>query len=76
MAARAQLQIQISDPGLAQSLKGFMEHTIYSPAPPQGDVLVLTGPEGLPHHIARAEIALYLNAWSSQHPEASASLID
>jgi hypothetical protein len=76
MAARAQLRIEVSDPGLTQSLTGFMEHTIYSPQPSEKGVVVVTGPEGLPHEIARAEIALYLKAWHRLHPQASASLID
>jgi hypothetical protein len=76
MTARAQLRIEVSDPGLTQSLSGFMEHTIYSPAPSAEGVVVVTGPEGLPHHTARAEVALYLRAWQRHHPEASASLID
>jgi hypothetical protein len=76
MAARAQLRIEVSDPGLTQSLTGFMEHTIYSPQRSDEGVVVVTGPEGLPHEIARAEITLYLKAWHRLHPQASASLID
>ena len=76
MTARAQLLIEVSDPGLTRSLSGFMEHTIYSPAPSAEGIVVVTGPEGLPPDIARAEVALYLKAWQRHHPEASASLID
>jgi hypothetical protein len=76
MVARAQLRIEVSDPGLTQSLTGFMEHTIYSPHPSEEGVVVVRGPEGLPHEIARAEVALYLKAWHRLHPQASVSLID
>jgi hypothetical protein len=76
MAARAQLHIEVSDPGLVQSLTSFLGHTIYSPGAPQGGVLAVLGPDGLPFHIARAELALYVEAWGRLHPEASASLID
>jgi hypothetical protein len=76
MAARPQLQIDVSDPGLAQSLSSFLEYTIYRPTAPEGSIVSVTGPEGLPYAVARAEVALYLKAWHRFHPEASASLID
>jgi hypothetical protein len=76
MAARAQLRIEVSDPGLVQSLRGFMEHTIYSPTAPEEGVVLLRGPQGLPPHIAHAEVSLYLEAWRRLHPEAFVSLID
>ena len=76
MTACAQLRIEVSDPGLAESLNSFMEYTIYSPTPTEEGFVVVTGPEGLPDHIARAEVALYLKAWRRLHPKVSASLID
>jgi hypothetical protein len=76
MATRAELEIEVSDPGLAQSLTSFLEHTIYSPAAPQERIVRVVGPDGLPFDIARAELGLYLEAWGRLHPEASASLID
>jgi hypothetical protein len=76
MAAYAQLRIEVSEAGLAQSLSSFLEHTIYSPGIPHEDVIPVTGPEGLPFEIARAELGLYLEAWRRLHPEASASLLD
>ena len=76
MAARAELRIEVSDPGLAQSLTRFLEHTIYSPGAPQERIVPVMGPDGLPFEIARAELRLYVEAWRRFHPEASASLID
>jgi hypothetical protein len=75
MAARAELQIEVSDPGLTQSLTRFLEHTIYSPGAPQGGIVPVLGPDGLPFDVARAELRLYLEAWRRLHPEASANLI-
>jgi hypothetical protein len=74
--ARAQIRIDACDEGLARSLTSFLEHTIYAPVAPQGSTVSVTGPDGLPPHIARAEIGLYLEAWNRLHPEVSASLID
>jgi hypothetical protein len=76
MAAQAELRIEVSDPGLTQSLSSFLEHTIYRPGPPAGRIVSVTGPEGLSVLIARAELNLYLEAWRRFHPEVSASLID
>jgi hypothetical protein len=76
MAPKVQLRIAVSDPGLAQSLASFLEHTIYRPAPAERGIVAVTGPAGLSIVIARAELDLYLEAWRRLHPGASASLID
>lgn len=76
MAAHAQLRIEVSEAGLAQSLSSFLGHTIYSPGAPEEEIVPVTGPEGLPFEIARAELGLYLEAWRRLHPGASASLLD
>lgn len=76
MPTRAQLRIEVSDADLAQSLSGFLEHSIYQPSPPEGDVVPVTAPEGLSPELARAELALYLGAWRRLHPGASVSLVD
>jgi hypothetical protein len=76
MPTRTQLRIEISDAALAQSLRGFLEHSIYEPAPPQGNVVPVTTPEGLSPELARAELDLYLGAWSRLHPEVAVSLVD
>jgi hypothetical protein len=76
MAADAQLRIEVSDPSLVRSLRNFMEHTIYSPTAPEEGVVLLKAPQGLPHHIAYAEVSLYLEAWRRLHPRARVSLTD
>jgi hypothetical protein len=76
MAAHAQLRIEVSNPGLAQSLSSFLEHTIYRPGPPEDAIVSVAGPVGLSVVIARAELELYLRAWQRLHPEASAQVID
>ena len=76
MAARAELHIEVSDPGLVQNLTSFLEHTIYSPGAPRNSIVPVAGPDGLSILIARAELDLYLAAWRRLHPEVSANLID
>jgi hypothetical protein len=76
MPTRTQLRIEVSDPQLAQSLSGFLEHSIYQPAPPEGEIVSVTVPEGLSPELARAEIDLYLRAWRRLHPEVAVSLVD
>lgn len=76
MPTRVQLRIEVSDPELAETLSGFLEHSIYEPSPPEGDIVSVTAPEGISPELARAELDLYLGAWRRLHPEASVSLID
>jgi hypothetical protein len=76
MTTRTQLRIEVSSPDLAQSLSGFLQHSIYQPAPPEGDIVSVTAPEGLSPELARAELDLYLGAWRRLHPEALVSLVD
>jgi hypothetical protein len=75
MSPRVQLQIVVSDPGLAQSLSGFLEHSIYR-STPVGGIVSVTGPEGLALDVAREEVGRFVEAWHRLHPEASAPLID
>jgi hypothetical protein len=75
MAAQVQLRIAVSDPGLAQSLSGFLEHSIYRPTP-EGGVVSVTGPEGLALDVALDEIGRFVEAWGRLHPEAAPRLID
>jgi hypothetical protein len=76
MPTRTQLRIEVSDARLARSLSGFLEHSIYQPAPPEGEIVSVTAPEGLSPELARAELDLYLSAWRRLHPEAAVSLVD
>jgi hypothetical protein len=76
MPTRTQLRIEVSDPELAHSLSGFLEHSIYRPELPEGDVVSVTAPEGLSPELARAELDLYLGAWRRLHPGVSVSLVD
>jgi hypothetical protein len=76
MPTRTQLRIEVSDARLAQSLSGFLRHSIYEPSAPEGDIVSVTAPEGLSPEVARAELDLYLGAWRRLHPEASVSLVD
>jgi hypothetical protein len=76
MPTRTQLRIEVSNPELAHSLKGFLEHSIYQPEPPEGEIVPVNAPEGLSPELARAELDLYLGAWRRLHPEASVSLVD
>jgi hypothetical protein len=76
MPTRTQIRIEVSDPELAQSLSGFLEHSIYRPEPPAGEIVSVTAPEGLPPHLARAELDLYLGAWRRLHPGVFVSLVD
>jgi hypothetical protein len=76
MTTRTLLRIAVSNPELAPSLKGFLEHSIYEPSAPEGDVVPVRTPEGLAPELARAELDLYLSAWRRLHPEASVSLVD
>jgi hypothetical protein len=75
MAGRVQLRIAVSDPGLAQSLGSFLEHSIYRPTT-EGGVVSVTGPEGLALDVALEEIGRFVEAWGRLHPEASPRLID
>jgi hypothetical protein len=75
MAAHVQLRIAVSDPGLAQSLSGFLEHSIYRPTA-EGGVVSVTGPDGLSLDVALEEIRRFVEAWGRLHPEASPRLID
>ena len=76
MPTRRQLRIEVSDAELAQSLRGFLEHSIYLPSPPEGEIVSVTAPEGLSPELARAELNLYLSAWRRLHPEVVVSLVD
>jgi hypothetical protein len=76
MPTRTQLRIEVSDQRFAQSLSGFLEHSIYQPSPPEGDIVSVTAPEGLSPELARAELGLYLDAWRRLHPEVAVSLVD
>jgi hypothetical protein len=76
MAAQAQLRIEVSDAGLAQSLSSFLEHTIYRPTPPEGEVVSVTAPEGLSRDIAQRELDLFVEAWKRFHPEVSARVVE
>jgi sorbitol-specific phosphotransferase system component IIC len=76
MPTRTELRIEVSDPILAHSLGRFLEHSVYQPAPPEGEIVSVTVPEGLSPQVARAELDLYLGAWSRLHPDVSVSLID
>jgi hypothetical protein len=76
MPTRTQIRIEVSDAELAQSLSGFLEHSIYLPSPPAGDIVSVTAPEGLSPEQARAELDLYLSAWRRLHPEVAVSLVD
>jgi sorbitol-specific phosphotransferase system component IIC len=76
MPTRTQLRIEVSDAELAQSLGRFLEHSVYQPAPPEGEIVSVTVPEGLSPEVARAELNLYLGAWSRLHPEVSVALVD
>jgi hypothetical protein len=76
MPTHTQLRIEVSDPELAQSLSSFLEHSIYRPEPAAGEIVAVTAPEGLPPHLARAELDLYLGAWRRLHPGVFVSLVD
>jgi hypothetical protein len=76
MPTRAQLRIAVSDPRLARSLSGFLEHSIYQPAPPEGVIVPVIAPEGLSPELARAELDLYLGAWRRLNPGACVSLVE
>jgi hypothetical protein len=76
MPTRTQLRIEVSDPELAHSLSGFLEHSVYRPEPPEGDIVSVIAPEGLAEDLARAELDLYLSAWRRLHPGVFVSLVD
>jgi hypothetical protein len=76
MPTRTQLRIEVSDPRHAESLSGFLQHSIYNPAPPEGGTVSVTAPEGISAELARAELELYLGAWRRLHPEVYVSLVD
>jgi hypothetical protein len=76
MPTRTQLRIEVSDERLAESLSGFLRHSIYEPEQPEGDVVSVNAPEGLSPELARAELDLYLSAWRRLHPEVTVNVVN